>query len=376
MRNRKHTLNLSIKAIAIALILTLTACGNSAESAVNKNYKTESNVGNEETLTSQLTDETPETGGNKETSSEQEIATNQETSDNGNDIDVSISGMAQPDYSTISIPEYSGKPYAVINNNEPYFTESDLSTVSYEYYSELDSLGRCGVTYACIGTDIMPTEERGAIGQVKPTGWHTVKYDNVDGKYLYNRCHLIGYQLTGENANTQNLITGTRSMNVDGMLPFENMAADYIKETGNHVMYRVTPIFKGNNLLADGVLMEAKSVEDDGEGILFNVFVYNVQDGITINYTTGDSRLKETPTTTDTLTTTEQPTTTQIKTTTEQETTTHAVEKNVIIANKNSKAYHRSTCSRLPLEKNRVYFDSAVEAEAEGYNNPCAYCNP
>lgn len=154
------------------------------------------------------------------------------------------------------IPAYSGSPYVVINNNIPYFTESDYTTSSYEYYSDLDSLGRCGVCVASIGKDLMPTEERGSIGSVKPTGWHTVKYDNVDGKYLYNRCHLIGYQLSGENANTKNLITGTRYLNIQGMLPFENMVADYVKETGNHILYRSTPIFEGNNLLASGVLLE------------------------------------------------------------------------------------------------------------------------
>ena len=192
------------------------------------------------------------------------------------------------------IPEYSGSPYVVINDNVPYFSDTELTATSYEYYSPLDSLERCGMVHACIGKDIMPTEERGSIGEVKPTGWQTVKYDIVDGKYLYNRCHLIGYQLTGENANKKNLITGTRYMNVDGMLPFENMVADYVQETGNHVMYRVTPIFEGDNLLADGVLIEAKSVEDNGDGILFNVYCYNVQPEISINYADGSSRLEDT----------------------------------------------------------------------------------
>lgn len=190
-----------------------------------------------------------------------------------------------------SIPAYSGEPYVAVNDNVPEFRDSDLSTSSYEYYSDLDELGRCGVVYACIGTDLMPTEERGNIGSVKPTGWHTVKYDVVDGNYLYNRCHLIGYQLSGENANTKNLITGTRYLNVEGMLPFENMVADYVKETNNHVMYRVSPIFEENNLLASGVQIEAKSVEDNGAGILFNVYCYNVQPDIEIDYTTGDSAL-------------------------------------------------------------------------------------
>lgn len=195
--------------------------------------------------------------------------------------------------SIADIPEYSGNPYVEIRNNVPQFLEAELSTSSYEYYSELDELGRCGVVYACIGTDLMPTEERGKIGSVKPTGWHTIKYDVVDGLYLYNRCHLIGYQLSGENANVKNLITGTRYMNIDGMSPFENMVASYVQETENHVMYRVTPIYDGDNLLASGVQIEAQSVEDNGEGILFNVYCYNVQPGVEIDYVTGDSWLIE-----------------------------------------------------------------------------------
>ena len=189
-----------------------------------------------------------------------------------------------------SIPAFSDTPYVEIDGNRPHFSESELTTRSYEKYSELDSLGRCGVTVASVGRDIMPTEERGAIGQVKPSGWKTVKYDFVDGKYLYNRCHLIGFQLTGENANRRNLITGTRYMNTEGMLPFENMVADYVKETGNHVAYRVTPVFEGDNLVASGVQMEAYSVEDEGEGICFNVYCYNVQPGGTINYADGTSK--------------------------------------------------------------------------------------
>ena len=199
----------------------------------------------------------------------------------------------QDSYTIQEIPEYNGQNYIVINNNEPEFNENDLSTESFERYSSQDYLGRCQVAYASIGIDLMPTSERGSIGSVKPTGWHTVKYDIVDGKYLYNRCHLIGHQLSGENANPENLITCTRQMNVEGMLPFENKIADYVKETGNHVMYRVTPIYDGNNLLASGVHMEAFSVEDNGKGIKFNVYVYNVQDGIKIDYSDGSSSLLE-----------------------------------------------------------------------------------
>lgn len=187
-----------------------------------------------------------------------------------------------------ALPPYSGEPYISVCGGDPDFSEDEITSVSYEYYSELDALGRCGVCIASVGQDIMPTEKRGSIGQVKPTGWHTVKYDFVDGNYLYNRCHLIGFQLTGENANKRNLITGTRYLNVEGMLPFENMVADYVKETGNHVMYRVTPIFVGDELLARGVHIEAESVEDGGDGIMFNVFCYNVQPGVVLDYATGE----------------------------------------------------------------------------------------
>lgn len=187
------------------------------------------------------------------------------------------------------IPEFSGEPYVVINDNEPSFPAEDFTSEGFEEYSPLDDRGRCGVAYANVGLETMPTEERGSISNVKPTGWKSVQYDFVDGKSLYNRCHLIGFQLTGENANRQNLITGTRYMNVDGMLPFENLVADYVKETENHVLYRVTPIFEGDNLVASGVQMEAQSVEDKGAGVCFNVYVYNNQPGVTIDYATGDS---------------------------------------------------------------------------------------
>lgn len=186
------------------------------------------------------------------------------------------------------VPDYTNQKYIEINGNIPYFQDSDMTAQSFEKYSELDELGRCGVAYANIGVDIMPTEERGSIGMIKPSGWHTVKYQNVDGKYLYNRCHLIAYQLSGENANKKNLITGTRYMNVQGMLPFEEKVGNYVRETNHHVLYRVTPVFEGDNLVAKGVLMEAKSVEDDE--ISFNVFVYNIQPGIEIDYATGKSQ--------------------------------------------------------------------------------------
>ena len=194
-------------------------------------------------------------------------------------------------YNISNIPQYSGNSYVILNDNKPSFTDEDYLKGNFEEYSELDALGRCGVAYANVSVDTMPTEERGSIGQIKPTGWHTVKYDIVSGKYLYNRCHLIGYQLNGENANPNNLITCTRSMNTEGMLEFENQVADYVKETNNHVLYRVTPIFENNNLLVSGVQIEASSVEDKCGDICFNVYVYNVEDGIEINYENGDSKL-------------------------------------------------------------------------------------
>lgn len=207
------------------------------------------------------------------------------------DIEKLILRFTTESYNVEDIPKYNGQSYIIINNNEASFLKKDFTTKSFEKYSNLDILGRAGVAFANVSKDTMPKKERGSIGMIKPTGWHTIRYENIDGKYLYNRCHLIGYQLTGENANEKNLITCTRFMNTKGMLEFENKVADYIKETENHVLYRVTPIYEENNLLATGVQMEAKSVEDNGKGINFNVFVYNVQAGISIDYSNGDSKL-------------------------------------------------------------------------------------
>ena len=192
----------------------------------------------------------------------------------------------------ISIPSYDNEPYKEVNNNKPTFIDSEKELTEKEEYSDLDSLGRVGVAFALVSKSTMPTTKRGSIGMIKPAGWHTVKYDFVDGKYLYNRCHLIAHQLTGQNANPKNLMTCTRSMNVDGMLPFENKVANYIKETNNHVLYRVTPVFDGDNLVANGAYMEAYSIEDKGK-LSFNVYVYNVQKGVAIDYKTGESKLEE-----------------------------------------------------------------------------------
>ena len=251
-----------------------------------------------------------------------------------------------------SIPPFSGEPYVALADNVPSFLPGEMTTSSYEVYSPLDGLGRCGAASACVGVDLMPTEERESIGQVKPSGWQTVKYDCVDGKYLYNRCHLIGFQLTGENANKQNLITGTRYMNVDGMLPFENMVADYVKETGNHVLYRVTPIYDGDALVAGGVQMEALSVEDKGTGISFNVYVYNVQPGVEIDYATGESWL-------------------------EGESRPEAPE-TAYVLNTSSKKFHLPACSGASSMKkeNREEYSGSRESLIEQGYKPCGTCNP
>ena len=256
----KTNLKKSLLALWVAFMIGLTACGSTSQ--------VEPPSTSVEPITQSQT-ETAET-----TASDQTVST--DSSSYSTDIS--------------DLPVYSGEPYVPINDNIPAFSDSDFTTTSFEHYSELDSLGRCGVAFANVGQDLMPTEERGSIGQVKPTGWHTVKYSHVEGQYLFNRCHLIGWQLTAENANKQNLITGTRYLNIEGMLPFENMVADYVKETGNHVLYRVTPVFEGSNLVASGVQIEAWSVEDDGEGICFNVYCYNVQPGVEIDYASGESQ--------------------------------------------------------------------------------------
>lgn len=283
----------------------------------------------------------------------------------------------------LALPAYSKSASIKLNNNTPYFTEDEIAVAassSYEAYSPLDSLGRCGITQANLSLDTMPTEERGEIGSVKPSGWHTVKYDGIDGNYLYNRCHLIGYQLSGENSNTRNLITGTRYMNVEGMLPYENKTADYIKSTGNHVLYRVIPIFEGDNLLASGVTMEAYSIEDAGKGLSFCVYCYNVQPGITINYVNGDSTG---PAFTGSTTGNTTDSKTESKTeSTEQSSTLKQNNGNEIsstyILNTNTRKFHRPDCSSVKKmkDKNKAEFTGTrEEAIAAGYD-PCGNCNP
>ncbi len=261
----------------------------------------------------------------------------------------------QKSYELTDIPAYAGNSFVILDDNKPAFSKKDRErTDAFETYSDLDELGRCGVAYANICKELMPTEERGAIGMVKPTGWHTVKYDNVEGKYLYNRCHLIGYQLAGENANEKNLITGTRYLNVTGMLKFEDQVADYVNETNHHVLYRVTPVFEGDNLVASGVEMEAYSVEDKGEGVSFHVFLYNVQPGITIDYATGESWLDDS------------------KTTEDNEKTLNYV------LNTNTHKFHKGNCESvrdIAGSNKEVYTGNREDLINMGYE-PCKRCKP
>lgn len=268
-----------------------------------------------------------------------------------NETSDKLADTPSPSYDLKSIPEYSGEPYVTIHDNVPFFSEEEFTTDAFETYSELDDLGRCGTAYANICEEIMPTEKRGKIGMIKPSGWHTVKYTGIDGNYLYNRCHLIGYQLSAENANEKNLITGTRYLSVTGMLPFENMVADYVNETGNHVLYRVTPIYNQENLVADGVLMEAQSVENDD--LAFCVYCYNVQPGIEIDYHTGDSKSSET----------EQPSKTS---------------EDLYVLNRNTKKFHRPNCSSVQdiKPKNKQEFSGNTKALIQQGYSPCKNCNP
>lgn len=346
-------------ALLLSLVLSLgllTGCSNENVPSEGAESQTTSSstIQEEQTTPSDSTDES-------------------ETTEQPSQNTTQTSNVESSNYSLTDIPAYSGTPYVALNGNTPYFTESDFTTASFETYSELDSLGRCGVAYANVGQDLMPTEERGSIGQVKPSGWHTVKYDIVDGKYLYNRCHLIGYQLTSENANTKNLITGTRYLNVQGMLPFENMVADYVKETGNHVLYRVTPVFNGDNLVVSGVVMEAESVEDKGEGILFCIYCYNVQPGVSIDYATGDSHLDGATATDTTSTETQTSVAPSTQTTAESQ-----PQEQTYVLNTNTHKFHSPGCSSVGQmkESNRKdYTGSRDDVIAMGYE-PCKKCNP
>lgn len=286
---------------------------------------------------------------------------------------VQVATKKQNGFSIKQVPKYKGKASVKVNGNKPYFTKKEKeNTKTFESYHKLDKLGRCGVCYANVSKDTMPTEERGNIGMVKPSGWHTVKYNGiVDGNYLYNRCHLIAYCLTAENANKKNLITGTRYLNIEGMLPYEEKTARYVDDTGNHVLYRVTPIFEGNNLVAFGVLMEAYSVEDKGKGLSFCVYCYNVQPGVTINYATGDSHLSG-----KTDKNQNKDSSGNKNDGSKQETAESGQQ--TYILNTNTKKFHKPDCYSVKQmsEKNKKkYKGSRKSLINEGYS-PCKNCNP
>lgn len=336
-------------ALFILSISLLTGCSDNTESV-----KTEEKI----IITSEAIAE-------DKTDSEEEKSDSSITEENASAEHVSDETVD----SLSDIPSYSGKSYIEINRNIPYFSEAELTTEPFESYSNLDSLGRCGVAYANICEEIMPTEKRGEIGMIRPSGWHTVKYEGIEGNYLYNRCHLIAFQLAGENANDANLITGTRSMNIE-MIPFENKIAEYVKETGHHVLYRVTPVYEGSNLLASGVLMEAKSVEDDE--ICFNVFLYNVQEGIEIDYASGESEAckngKEQKIANDFAAVVEDA---------EESLLGTGGPLNYIL-NANTMKFHLPSCSSVDTIKEynkEEYFGTRDDLIKNGYE-PCKRCNP
>ena len=364
----------------LALLLAFTGCAESTVTSQDNTYAIEQLA----TIPSELLEASETAVSEPESGQPQENASDTQESQQVTSATDVPTGEGTSAFSLREIPAYSGTPYTEVNGNQPYFTEEELTTQSFETYSELDSLGRCGVAYANVGQDLMPTEPRGEIGAVKPTGWHLVKYDNVDGKYLYNRCHLIAYMLAAENANPQNLITGTRYLNVQGMLPFETKVCDYVKNTGNHVLYRVTPIFDGDNLLADGVLMEAYSVEDAGEGISFCVFAYNVQPGIGIDYATGDNWAEGSGTYQSTVASVAEETPApQPETDTEVQITPELsapqeTQQTTYVLNTNTMKFHYPTCSSVDdmKEKNKqIYTGSRDEVINMGYV-PCKRCNP
>ena len=328
---------------------------------------TTENTDNSATNETTSSSETPST----ESSKDETVSTSKPTESNkpssvGN-------GTAKP-VDLSSIPAYSGSPYVTVNNNVPSFSSSELTTKGYEKYSSLDSLNRCGFAIASCGKEIMPAEneERGNISSIKPSGWNQAKYDGISGGWLWNRCHLIGWQLSAENANKQNLITGTRYMNINGMLPFENMVADYIRETGNHVAYRITPIYNGNNLVCSGVQMEAYSIEDSGEGIEFNVYCYNVQPGININYADGSSSSENSGSTT---TETQKPTTPPEDTSNDNNTNDVST---IYVLNTNTKKFHYPSCgsAKRIAEKNYAESNESRDELIDRGYSPCGNCDP
>ena len=388
MRSNKQNNKLNYFLTLLLCLCMLVGCGSSTATQIMlkaADSETESYV---ETVQTESAENDPGDETEIQTVAETEIQAAAQVQSDDSKQKVVHAGTASA-FNAADVPAYSGKSYTAVTNNEPYFTSDDLTTEAFENYSELDALGRCGAAYANVCLETMPTEKRGSISEVKPTGWHSVKYDNVDGKSLYNRCHLIGYQLTAENANKQNLITGTRYLNVDGMLPFENMVADYVKETDNHVLYRVTPIFTGDNLVADGVLMEGYSVEDEGDGICFCVYAYNIQPGITIDYATGDSWLSSESGNSDSSSSgnsavsqsaadksgTQQA---AVQTESVKETSVPVSTGTEYILNTNTKKFHYPSCSsvkQMKASNKKEYIGSRDDLIAQGYD-PCKKCNP
>ena len=365
-----HIRNSRIRKYALIILLVMVigfiGCVSNDNAMVVPSEVSEINDYNSETTTEIISETVTEEISESEAESETESAVSLREETDNNSFEFRLE----------NIPEYSGSPYLVLNENVPLFTENEKNTIPFAKYSELDELGRCGVAFANISPDTIPTEERGTIGDVQPSGWHTVKYnDLIDGNYLYNRCHLIGYQLAGENDNPKNLITGTRYLNVQGMLPFENSVYDYVQATGNHVLYRVTPVFKEDNLVASGVTIEAYSVEDEGAGICFYVFVYNVQPGIIIDYLNGESM--EDPDYSQTETESELENQSEQKPLEIVSEETEATEQTYIL-NTNTHKFHRPTCKSVDdiKEKNKKTSTESRDSLIEQGYSPCKRCNP
>lgn len=357
---------------AAILAITLTSC---------VSYNTGNNVSDSDTFSFSTQTKNVMTKTEKEESSSTAAATTTKIETTTSATITEAVTSVEPEkqtaqFSINDIPSFSNAPYCEVNNNKPFFTNDEITTQSYEYYPELDDLGRCGSCIACISLDMMPKTERERIGMIKPSGWQISKYDFIEGKHLFQRCHLIGYQLTGENANLSNLITGTRYMNIQGMLPYENKTANYIKSTGNHVMYRVTPVFEGDNLVATGVLMEAYSVEDNGQGLCFNVFCWNSQPGVVIDYATGDNHFDENydvnildsivedidePLVLDS-----------------EKTNNSDEQSQIYILNTNTKKIHYPWCSSVDdmAEHNKQEFTGDINELIEQGFSPCKRCNP
>ena len=360
--------------LVLSIVLLTTGCASSEDllevSSSNVQIRTEtSQISTNHVVTEENTTNTPVGTEPDETKSDTDSISVTE-------VTTIVSKKPYTTFSLDEIPPFDASPYTIINDNIPYFTNDEITTQSYEYYPELDDLGRCGACIACISLDMMPKNERERIGMIKPSGWQISKYDFIEGKHLFQRCHLIGYQLTGENANLSNLITGTRYMNVQGMLPFENKTANYIKSTGNHVMYRVTPVFEGDNLVASGVLMEAYSVEDKGQGLCFNVFCWNSQPGVVIDYATGDNHLDENYDV-DILDSTVEDIDGPLVADSEMPDNRNEQSQTYIL-NKNTKKIHYPWCSSVDdmAEHNKQEFTGDInEIISQGYS-PCKRCNP